>query len=89
MVEEELDPVRVRVPQNGSGLGDELQNAEAESEMEMDREDGNSTSSTGIPKSGCSPQPAVIPVPDSPSLSVRLPIQTVFQNEPTSCGVLL
>ena len=89
VVEEELGPVRVRPLRNGSGPGGELRNVELGSEMEVDREDGNSTSNSGIPESGCRPQPETIPVPDSPSLSVRLPIQTVFQNEPTSCGVLL
>ena len=68
-----MDPARVRLLQNGSGLGDELRNVEMESEMEADREDGNSTSSTGIPESGCRTQPEMAPVTDSPSPSAQLP----------------
>ena len=49
-----------------NGLDDELRNVE--SEMEAVREDGDLTSSTG-----CTPRPEMIPVPDSPSLSVQLP----------------
>ena len=75
MVEEELDPVRVRLLQNGSGQGDELRNVEVESEIEVGREDGNSSSSTRIREGGRSPQPEIIPVPDPPSLSVQLPTQ--------------
>ena len=40
---------------------------------DADEEDGNRTSSTGIPDSEPGPSPAAIPVPDSPSLSVQLP----------------
>ena len=75
MAQEESDPARVRLLQNGSGLGDELRNVEVESEMEVDREDGNSTSSTGFLEGGCSSQPEMIPAPDSPPLSVQLPTQ--------------
>ena len=39
----------------------------------MDREDGNSALSTGAPESGSGPRPEMIPVPDSPSLSVLFP----------------
>ena len=36
VAEEELGPVRVRLFQNGSGLGDELRNVEVGSEMEVE-----------------------------------------------------
>ena len=74
-VEEELNPARVRLLLSGSGLGNELRSFEVESEMEADRDDGNSTWSTGIPLSGCRPRPEMIPVPDSPPLSAQLPTQ--------------
>ena len=71
--EDEVDPVRVRLHQGDSGLGDQLRQVEVEKDMEVDREDGNSTLRTGAPVSGCGPQPEMIPVPDSPTLSVQLP----------------
>ena len=74
-LEAELDPARVRPRQSESDPGYQLGQIDAEKDMEVDREDGNSTSSTGISRSGCSPQPEMIPVPDSPPLSAQLPTQ--------------
>ena len=62
MEEEGMDPVRVHLLENGSGLSDQLRHVGVESDMEVGREDGNSTLSTGIPESGCSPQPEMVPV---------------------------
>ena len=73
--EDEVDPVRVRLHQGDSGLGDQLRQVEVEKDMEVDREDGNSTLRTGAPESGCGSQPEMIPAPDSPTLSVQLPTQ--------------
>ena len=43
--------------------------------MQADRGGGNSTPRTGIPVSGCSPRPDLIPVPDSPTPSAQSPAE--------------
>ena len=71
--DDELDPVRVRLHLSQSGLGDQLRQVDVVTDMEVDREDGNPALSTGAPECGCGPQPEMIPVPDSSTLSVQLP----------------
>ena len=68
-----MDPVRVRFRQSGVDLADQLGPLDVGKDMEVGREDGNSSLSTGTPESGSGPRPEMIPVPDSPSLSVQLP----------------
>ena len=71
--EAELDPARARFRQSASDLGDQLGPIDVGKDMEVDREDGNPTLCTGAPESGSGPRPEMIPVPDSPSMSVQLP----------------
>ena len=73
MVAAELDPARVRFRQREADLGSRLGQMDVETDLGVDREDGNSTLSTGTPESGSGPLPEMIPVPDSSSLSVQLP----------------
>ena len=65
--DEEVNPVRARLLQNGSELGEEIRNVGVGPETEVDGDEGISKSSMGIPESGCSPKAEMIPVPDSRS----------------------
>ena len=73
MEEAELDPARVRFRQSGSGLVDRPGPIDVGKGMEADREEGNSTLSTGTPESGSGPRPEMISAPDSPCSSAQLP----------------
>ena len=71
--EAELDPARVRSRQSETDLESPLGQMDVEADMDVGREYGNSTLSTGTPKSGSGVQPDMVPVPDAPSLSAQLP----------------
>ena len=74
MVEADLDPVRARFRKSDIDLGNLLGRADAAKGKEVDWEYGKSTLITGAPESGSGPRLEMIPVPDSPSLSVQSPL---------------
>ena len=69
----EIDPLQARFRPIGADLGSQLRQVDLGKEMEGDREDGESTQSTGTPESGSGPRPGMIPAPDLASLSAQLP----------------
>ena len=73
VAEADVDPRRTRVRYAGLDLGNQQEQVDVELGTDVDGEDGNCTSSTGVPESEPGPKPEAIPVPDPPFLSVQLP----------------
>ena len=73
MEDTELDPMRVSLQSVGLDFGSQPGRWDVDAGMGVDGEDKNRASSTGIPDSESGPNPAAIPAPDPPSLSVHLP----------------
>ena len=71
MDEAEFDPARVPLRQSGPDLDDQLGRIDVVKDMEVGREYGNPTLSTGTPESGPDARQEMVPVPDSPLLSVQ------------------
>ena len=81
---DELDPVRARFHQGGYAFDVQLGKLYAGKDMEVDREDGNSTLSTGTPMSGSGRRPEMAPAPDPPNLSAQLlaPQNSTLRSQP-------
>ena len=78
----ESDPVRARFRRIGSDLGGQLRQVDVGTDLEVDRGSGSSSLRTGTRGSGSGPRPEMIPVPDSPSLSVHLPSPLMASDKP-------
>ena len=69
----ELVPVRTGFRWSGADLGSQLRHVDVGEDMAADREDGNSSLSTGTPDRGSGHRPEMIPAPEFPPLSAQLP----------------
>ena len=70
MGDAELDPSHARSRRIGVDLGSRLRQVDVGEDMDADRDDGNFISGAGTLGSDSGPRPEMIPVPDSPYLSV-------------------
>ena len=68
-----LDPLRERFRRTRADLGGQPREADVEKDMEVDRENASFSSSTGTPERNSGIRPEMVPVPESPSLSIQLP----------------
>ena len=71
MGDAELDPMRVRLRSVGPDFGSRPGQWGVDVGMDVNGGGGHRTSGTGILDSESGPKPAVIPAPDSPSLSLQ------------------
>ena len=75
--EAELDPPQDRFRRRGADPGSQSRQVDVEKETENDGENGGNASSTGFPEGDSSLRQEMIPAPDSPASSAKLPFPHV------------